>query len=214
MRTILAGGMIFGLMSLAAARQPATIPDPNAAPQGSEARKAGRGSKGFTAGARLSGDQEVPPNDSEADGRFEIQFNCDFTAARYELKVEADRVLQAHLHCGSAGENGPVVVFLFGLFPGGIDVDGDLAEFTITQANLDAVNSDCMNAVGYQIETLEDLAAAIIVGDVYANVHTVTFTGGEIRGQLEPDRRQPRCVGDFGDDDNGNENGNDNNDGH
>lgn len=207
MKRLLLPVAVLGLISFVAARQPASVGN-----QG-EGRDRG-GKKGFKAGAELTGDQEVPPNGSEAEGRFEIQFDCAFTEARFELKVEAENVLQAHLHCGSAGENGPVVVFLFGLFPGGVDVDGVLSAFTITQANLDAVNADCMNALGYQVETLEDLAAAIAAGDIYANVHTVAFPGGEVRGQLEPARRQPRCVdngmGNDNDNDNSNENENDN----
>lgn len=198
---------ILAMISFVAARQPGS----NSGHDNRD-KDSARGPKGLKVHAELSGDQEVPPNESEAEGRFKIQFDCDFTKARFELEVEANRVLQAHLHCGSAGENGPVVVFLFGMFPGGVDVDGTLSAFTISQANVDAVNADCMNAVGYQIETLEDLANAMAAGDVYANVHTVAFPPGEIRGQLELARRQPRCVeiGNENDNDHGNENENEN----
>ena len=195
---------VLGLISFVVASQPSFNRHSTAAKNEDRG-----GKKGLKARAELTGDQENPPNDSDAEGRFEIQFDCDFTEARFELKVEAEDVLQAHLHCGDPEDNGSVVVFLFGLFPGGVDVDGTLSEFTITQANLDAVNADCMEEIGYQIETMEDLANAIAVGDVYANVHTVAFPAGEIRGQLELTRRQSRCV----DIDNGNDNDNDNDNG-
>lgn len=216
MKNVLVLVALLALMSLVAAGPPVKIPGHAVAAENRGERSNGGGKKGFKAETELTGDQEVPPNDSEAEGRFEIQFNCNLTEARFELDVEADRVLQAHLHCGLAEANGPVVVFLFGMFPGGVDVDGTLSAFTLTQANLDAVNSDCTNAIGYSIETMADLAHAIEAGEIYANVHTVAFPPGEIRGQLEPSRRQSRCV-DHGDDDdhddNDNTNGNDNDNG-
>lgn len=203
---------VFGLISFVAAKGPNT--SPTQAFSTSQLKERGSGKKGLKAEASLSGDQEVPPNSSDANGEFKIQFNCDFTAARFDLEVEAENVLQAHLHCGSAGENGPVIVFLFGLIPGGFDVDGRLASFTITNANLDAVNADCMAAIGHQVETLEDLADAIAMGEIYANVHTTAFPGGEVRGQLELDDRPTRCGNgnnnDNDDDDGGNENENNN----
>ena len=112
-------------------------------------------------------------------GEIEVEFNDDLTAAEFELKVRNGvAVLQAHLHCAPAGQNGSVVVFLFGLIPGGFDVDGDLAEFTFTEANI--TNFACG-------ETLEELAAEMQSGNVYANVHTVDNPGGEVRGQLLED---------------------------
>lgn len=213
MKKLIVPVAMLGLISFVAAKQPASVTNPS---QPNSQSKERGGKKGLKAEASLSGDQEVPPNTSDAEGEFKIQFNCDFTAARFDLEVEAENVLQAHLHCGSAGENGPVIAFLFGLVPGGVDVDGRLASFTITNTNLDAVNADCMAAIGHQVETLEDLADAIAMGEIYANVHTTAFPGGEVRGQLELDDKPTKCGNgnhndnDNDDDDNENENENDN----
>ncbi len=137
------------------------------------------GGGGLKFEADLDGGQEVPPVVTATTGEIEVKFNDDLTAADFELKVRNGvAVLQAHLHCAPAGQNGSVVVFLFGLIPGGFDVDGDLAEFTFTEANI--TNFACG-------ETLEELAAEMQSGNVYANVHTVDNPGGEVRGQLLED---------------------------
>ena len=111
-----------------------------------------------------------------------------FTEAEFELNVsDGEAITQAHLHCAPAEEIGPVVVFLFGEIPGGFDVDGDLAEFTLTDANVTAVGADCENFIDMDILNLADLALAMMEGDIYANVHSVENPGGEVRGQLLDD---------------------------
>jgi hypothetical protein len=138
--------------------------------------------------AALIGAEEVPAVDTATFGEFEIKFNADFTAAGFEVKVfNGDNITQAHLHCAPRGVNGPVIVFLFGNVPGGFDVDGELAEFTMTDANIAAVNANCMASIGRTIANLADLADAAADGLIYANVHSVAHPGGEVRGQLVPD---------------------------
>lgn len=141
--------------------------------------------------AVLEGGQEVPPVLTSTAGTFEIQFNDDLTAADFELTVlNGTKVLQAHLHCAPAGVNGPVFAFLFGLVPGGFDVNGDLAEFTLTGVNITAAGSSptgCPASIGMAITSLADIVTAAQQGNIYANVHTTANPGGEIRGQLEED---------------------------
>ena len=142
----------------------------------------------------LEGAQEVPPVDTATSGKFEIKFNEDLTAAKFELKVfNGLAITQAHLHCAPMGVNGPVVVFLSGNVPGGFDVDGDLAEFTMRDANIQAVGADCVPHIGVAITNLAELAAAASEGLIYANAHSVAHPGGEVRGQL--------VLDDDGDDD-------------
>src|SRR5688572_8446983 len=82
--------------------------------------------------ADLTGASEVPPVQTATTGNVEVEFNADATAADFELEVfDGLAVTQAHLHCGAAGQNGPVVVFLFGFIPGGFDLDGQIAKFTL-----------------------------------------------------------------------------------
>src|SRR5438093_7576139 len=93
--------------------------------------------------ARLTGNEEVPAVATDTTGRFEILVNKDVTAGEYTLRVDSGvRVTQSHFHCGPAGVNGPVIVFLAGFRGEGWDVDGKwVSNATITDANID--NTAC-----------------------------------------------------------------------
>ncbi|MGH9051831.1 MAG: CHRD domain-containing protein [Acidimicrobiia bacterium] len=135
--------------------------------------------------AELTGAEEVPPVATNTTGRAGVEFNHTRTRAAFRVQVsDGEAVTQAHFHCAPEGVNGPVVAFLFGFIPGGFDVDGELAEFTLTDANIlaDATPSETCPV---DINTLADLARAMGRGLIYANVHTVANPGGEVRGQME-----------------------------
>ena len=88
------------------------------------------------------------------------------------------------MHCAPADVNGPVVAFLFGFVPGGFEVNGDLAEFTLRHANILAdvtPTATCPN----DIDDLGDLAEAMRDGNFYVIIRTVANPPGEIRGQPE-----------------------------
>jgi hypothetical protein len=124
--------------------------------------------------AHLAGDNEVPANDSLAQGQAIFQFSKDGASLDYKLIVaNIENVFAAHIHCGPAGQNGPVGVTLFG--GSTVSINGILAEATVT-----APNSG--NACAW--ESLDDVKAAIESGDTYVNVHTTAIPGGEIRGQI------------------------------
>ncbi|HEV8554515.1 MAG TPA: CHRD domain-containing protein [Casimicrobiaceae bacterium] len=129
--------------------------------------------------ARLTGDQEVPAVATNTTGRFEILVNEDQTAGEYTLRVESGvRVTQSHFHCGAAGVNGPVVVFLAGFHVAGWDVDGKwVSNATITDANV--INPACGTTLAAIFEQARN-------GNIYVNVHSVAHPGGVTRGQLEP----------------------------
>ncbi len=134
---------------------------------------------------KQSGDQEVPAVDTRARGNLMIKVNKRETEAKFRLTVrKAEAVTQAHLHCGAAGLNGPIVSFLWGMVPGGFDVRGKLAQFTLTDVNIEAVGADCMPSIERAIDDIADLADAMEDGLIYVNVHTVANPAGEIRGQL------------------------------
>jgi len=62
--------------------------------------------------AELSGQNEVPVRGTAANGSAGITF--DGTNVRFAIEVDdITEVLQAHIHSGAAGVNGPVRVFLF-----------------------------------------------------------------------------------------------------
>ena len=63
--------------------------------------------------AHLSGDNEVPPVDTRAQGQAKFQLSKDGNELHFKLiAANIENILQAHIHCGAAGVNGPVVVFL------------------------------------------------------------------------------------------------------
>lgn len=132
-------------------------------------------------GAHLVGDEEVPSNESRAQGQALFKVSQDGTEISYKLIVSnIENVVAAHIHEALPGVNGPVVVPLFGpAAPGGGRTDGVLAEGTITGAPV---------FIGGLIERME-------AGLMYVNVHTNDgiapvntgpgdFPGGEIRGQI------------------------------
>lgn len=134
----------------------------------------------------LSADNEVPANASNGQGEVSFILNDEGTALEYKLIVANTKsITQAHIHCGEAGVNGPVVVFLFGLDPGGVNQNGILAEGTITAENIIPRDSSaaCMGGVN----SMEKLLEKMRNGGAYVNVHTLALPGGVIRGQIRPD---------------------------
>jgi hypothetical protein len=137
--------------------------------------------------ATLSGDQEVPPRDTQARGVATFKLREDGTALAFQVNVaNIDNVVAAHIHCGAVGVNGPVGVTLFMGAPAGGAVNGTLAEGTITAP-------DPGNGCGWT--DLASVLAAMGSGATYVNVHTNDgveppntgpgdFPGGEIRGQV------------------------------
>jgi len=131
---------------------------------------------------------QTPAVVSDATGVAQFWLSDDGTSMRYRLNVaNIDEVVQAHIHVGAAGTNGPIVAFLYGAVPaGGGRQTGVLATGTITAANL----------IGPLLgHPLSDLIDEIRSGNAYANVHTNDgdatpnegpgdFPGGELRAQL------------------------------
>ena len=123
-----------------------------------------------------NGGNEVPPVDS--DGQCQAIFNLteDETGLRYKLIVaNLEFVTQAHIHLAPAGQNGGVVAFLFGFEPGGVTVNGILAQGVLTDGDLIGALSGM---------TIADLVAELETGDAYVNVHTQSMPPGEVRGQI------------------------------
>jgi hypothetical protein len=134
--------------------------------------------------AALSGANEVPPVETDGQGRAVFLLNQDGTALSYRLMaINLDDIVQAHIHCGAPGVNGPVVVFLFGPFPEGSDREGVLATGNITNASI--IPRPDSPACPGGVASFADLLAKIESGQTYVNVHTHQWPGGEIRGPIE-----------------------------
>lgn len=117
----------------------------------------------------LSGENEVPSNDSTATGTANAKLDdMTLTVSGSFTGLTSDLVdvsgSPAHVHNAPPGENGPIV-FNLTVTP---DSDGMGGTFSGTKVLTDA-----------EKDAWED-------GRFYVNIHTTQFSGGEIRGQLEP----------------------------
>ena len=131
--------------------------------------------------ARLSGDAEVPPVETDTSGDFRLSYDDFDGIATFRIRLrDGMRVFMAHIHCAAEGLNGPIAVWLAGRPPAGVawDIDGKwIDNVTITDA--DVIPTDCGTTLADLIEAIED-------GSAYVNVHTEAFPGGEVRGQITP----------------------------
>ena len=128
----------------------------------------------------LSGDNEVPPVATQAQGQAKFQLSRDGQSLHYRLNVaDIEDVTMAHIHMAPAGTNGPIVAWLYPASPPPVLIegrsDGVLAAGVLTAADL---------AGPLAGQTLQDLVDAINAGNAYVNVHTTQNPGGEIRGQI------------------------------
>lgn len=135
--------------------------------------------------APLSPGQEVPPvEDSNGTGVAKFQLNKNGDALAFKLNVaNIDDVTQAHIHCGAAGDNGPVVAFLFGFADPAVTVNGILSAGVITSADMIPRPDSAVCPGG--VANFDELIQKIRDGLAYVNVHTVENPGGEIRGQIK-----------------------------
>jgi hypothetical protein len=124
--------------------------------------------------ANLTGQQEVPPVDTQASGEaiFVPRMPINETIDYYANATGIQGVTQGHIHSGVQGENGPIVVTLFNF---------DSPQNAVSQNGSTAAN----NLEGpMQGKTIPELIAAMKNGSTYVNFHTEQNPNGEIRGQL------------------------------
>jgi hypothetical protein len=116
------------------------------------------GSGGKTVPVNLTGAQEVPPVSTQASGKGSFTI-ADDGAVSGSVTTTGVQGTMAHIHQGAKGANGPVIVPL--------TKNGDT--YTVpANAKLNAA----------QMQALKD-------GNLYVNVHSDKYKGGEIRGQLK-----------------------------
>jgi hypothetical protein len=107
----------------------------------------------------LSGAQEVPPASTQAKGSGSFRVAEDGSISG-SVTTEGIKGTMAHIHQGAKGQNGPVIVPL--------TKNGDTYSVPegrkLTPAQMDALKA----------------------GNLYVNVHSDRYKGGEIRAQLQP----------------------------
>jgi hypothetical protein len=136
---------------------------------------------------RLTGFEEVPAISTDADGKFSARLRTSSQEIEYRLSYAnlTGAVQQAHIHVGQRSVNGGISVFLcsnLGNGPAGTQACPP-APATISGTIRPA---DVIGPVtqGLDPGQFDELLRAIRAGVTYANVHSETFPGGEIRGQL------------------------------
>lgn len=136
----------------------------------------------------LTGYEEVPAVSTSASGTFRAAINRSEDAIKYQLtytKLEGD-VQQSHIHLGQQSVNGGIAAFLcsnLGNGPTGTQncppppakISG-----TITAAQVIGPTGQ-----GIAAGEFAELVRAMRAGVTYANVHSTTWPGGEIRTQID-----------------------------
>ncbi|QHJ71338.1 CHRD domain-containing protein [Planococcus halotolerans] len=128
--------------------------------------------EGLEFNVELTPEQEVGDVTSDATGQAHFKVSEDGESLEYTVSASnLNSTLAGHLHSGSAGENGPVELFLFENEEP-MDYNGEVATGTL---NADDLVGDM---------TWQDFSMALVAGDIYVNLHTEEYPDGEIRDQL------------------------------
>jgi hypothetical protein len=140
--------------------------------------------------AILEGFQEVPAVSTEGFGVFRAKINRD-ESITYELRyfgIEGE-VQQAHIHFAQRGVNGRIVVFLctnLGNGPAGTQLcPASPGTVTGTITADDVISPGPPPASqGIDAEEFDAFVETLLERVAYVNVHSTSFPGGEIRGQV------------------------------
>jgi hypothetical protein len=126
--------------------------------------------------AALHGGNENPGVSTGAVGTGTVSLNLATQVVTYRIDVYNMPVgtTASHFHVGAPGVNGPVVVNF--TVPAGISND-----YAISGT---ASASDLTARAAQGINSWEDFIQALLLGNIYMNVHSTANGGGEIRGQV------------------------------
>jgi CHRD domain len=135
--------------------------------------------------ANLDGYNEVPAVSSNGSGTFTAMIDEDAQSITYELSYGGlnSAAMAAHIHLGQRNVNGGVSAFLCGGGDKPACPAGTGAEETVSRV-IDAADVIGPAAQGIAAGEFDELVRAIRARVTYANVHTSTQPGGEIRDQL------------------------------
>ncbi len=121
--------------------------------------------------AKLSGQEEVPPVQTQATGNAVFIPMGDSVHAIINT-TNLQGATAGHIHSGNPGENGPIVLTLFKF---------DSPQNEVNIENMFAADKLEGPMQGKQIS---ELVTAMDNGSTYVNVHTTQNPNGEIRGQI------------------------------
>jgi hypothetical protein len=123
--------------------------------------------------ANLSGQEEVPPVQTQATGTAEFTL-MGMESVNYTVNASNIQGATAgHIHLGNPGENGPIVITLF-------KYDTPMNQVSEAGSFTAAGQEGPMAGQPFQ-----ELGTAALNGNLYVNIHTETNPNGEIRGQIQ-----------------------------
>jgi len=130
--------------------------------------------------ARLLGDNEVPPINSNGSATFRMTVG---TAITFTLKFAnlSGNPTVSHLHFGQDRVSGGVMIFLCG---GGNQPACPAATSGTITGTITAANVTGPTTQGIAAGDLTSALEAVRDGEAYCNMHTPNFPAGEIRGQV------------------------------
>lgn len=143
----------------------------------------------------LVGYNETPLTlNSPGQGSFKATVSRDGTSISYTVSYTAlsSPITQSHIHFGRPAITGQIVLFLCTNLgnapvtvptpqpcpPGPATITGTLTAADVIERDTQGIDG---GAAGFA-----EMIKAMRAGAAYANVHTTTFPGGEIRGQILP----------------------------
>jgi hypothetical protein len=129
--------------------------------------------------ATLSGDQETPAPGvlTGAFGSARVTVDRATGTVTWDIDIWnlPSGINNAHFHVGGPGLAGPTVVNI----PFNANQSNDF-KLTGSATSASALRGD------QGIRSWEDFLQSLVGGQVYINIHTTVFGGGEIRGQVVP----------------------------
>ena len=126
--------------------------------------------------ATLHGGNEVPPVVTGAAGTATITYDTVTGILTYRVEVYnmPTGTTAGHFHVGAVGVGGPTVIN----FTVQASISNDFAiAGTATSTNLNARAAQGINS-------WDDLVQALLLNNLYVNVHSTANPGGELRGQV------------------------------
>jgi CHRD domain len=130
-----------------------------------------------TFSATLSGKDEVPPTKSIANGTAKFLVNENDSQISYWVNLTGlKKIIQAHIHNGTSGQNGDVLVNLSDS-KSAKNLDNPEIQLTGT------ITKDDLQGP-LKGRELSDLLIVMRNGQAYVNAHTEIYPKGAIRGQI------------------------------
>ena len=145
-----------------------------------------------TVRAVLNSYQENPTLSTTGAGELTLTINDETMTIDYVLTysgLEGGAATAAHIHVGTRHVNGGISAFLCG----GGDKPACPATAGTVEGTIDPADIIGPAAQGLPAGAFEEFVGLIRLGVTYVNVHTPTWPGGEIRGQIQDNnQRIPR----------------------